>query len=102
MDNQVTESAEMRIESIAGSESAVIRLACDSKGCGCGVNGLPALWIVSAKETDDVEIQSSHLHFIIHRLQAVFSKSIYTWTPRKTIHRSGYPGTASSTVKISG
>lgn len=80
---QVTETAKKHIESLAGSESAIIRLAYDSEGCGCGVNGLPALWIVSAKEADDVEIQSHHLHFIIHRLQAVFSKSNYTLTPKK-------------------
>jgi len=72
VDIQVTETAKKHIESLAGSESAIIRLAYDSEGCGCGVNGLPALWIVSANEADDVEIQSNHLHFIIHRLQAVF------------------------------
>lgn len=99
---QVTETAKKHIESLAGPESAIIRLAYDSEGCGCGVNGLPALWIVSAKEADDEEIQSNQLDFIIHRLQAVFSKSIYTLTPKKTIHRSGLPGTASCTVIISG
>ncbi|WP_179281176.1 iron-sulfur cluster biosynthesis family protein [Paenibacillus sp. XY044] len=72
MDIQVTETAKTYIETLAGSESAIIRLAYDSEGCGCGVNGLPALWIVSAKETDDLEIQSNRLHFVIHRLQAVF------------------------------
>lgn len=72
MDIQVTELAERYIREKAGNSPSIIRLAYDTEGCGCGVNGIPALWMVSSRNEDDIEIHSINLQFIVNHLQAVF------------------------------
>lgn len=49
-----------------------LKLAYDSEGCGCAVNGVPALWIVNDPDGDDVEASGSSYRVLFDRKHEVF------------------------------
>jgi uncharacterized protein YqkB len=75
---QISERAERYLRDKIGSESSPVRLVFDAEGCGCGVNGIPALWIVSAQAEDDMEIHSKSIPFVINQVHAIyFEENLY-------------------------
>lgn len=78
MNIQITERAESFLRKQIGNKSSPVRLVFDSEGCGCGVNGIPALWILSAPDVNDITIHSSTVPFVINRIHAVyFEENLY-------------------------
>lgn len=71
---QVTPEAADRLRSLAGDQEAVFKLVYDIDGCGCGVNGVPALWILepSAKEAGVSFASTNPAEIIYDPQQEVF------------------------------
>jgi uncharacterized protein YqkB len=43
---------------LEAGQSGVLRLVYDNEGCGCAVNGVPTLWIESATQPHDFQIEA--------------------------------------------
>ncbi|GIP25843.1 hypothetical protein J23TS9_09730 [Paenibacillus sp. J23TS9] len=72
MNIQISERAERFLRQKIGSKSSPVRLVFDSEGCGCGVNGIPALWILPAQDEHDIILHSNGVPFLINRIHAVY------------------------------
>jgi uncharacterized protein YqkB len=71
----LTQTAIERLKRTAGGRTGVFRIVYDTDGCGCAVNGVPALWYADAPESDDVSIESTgseDLSFWVDRKQTIF------------------------------
>lgn len=55
-----------------GDDVAGFRLVYDIDGCGCGVNGVPALWAVDSAQSGDIRADSEPLALWIDPQQRVF------------------------------
>ncbi|MFL1672416.1 iron-sulfur cluster biosynthesis family protein [Paenibacillus dendritiformis] len=54
-------------------EAGYIKLIYDTDGCGCAVNGVPALWLVRERGSCDEELpNNASLPMLIDRHQTVF------------------------------
>lgn len=53
-----SDEAVERLRARYGTERTAFRLAYDTEGCGCAVNGVPALWAVDGPFPGDVPAQS--------------------------------------------
>ncbi|MFK2824282.1 iron-sulfur cluster biosynthesis family protein [Bacillus sp. B190/17] len=49
-----------------------LKLHYDTEGCGCGVNGVPVLWIVSEPADGDVEIGTNAMPVLVEKSHIVF------------------------------
>lgn len=72
MDIRITERALRFLRGRIGSRSSTVRLVFDSEGCGCGVNGVPALWILPERDKDDLEIHNADIPVVVKRDHAVY------------------------------
>jgi uncharacterized protein YqkB len=52
-------AAHIRDTYFAKSAAGAIKLAYDTEGCGCAVNGVAALWLVDSPEEDDMLARSN-------------------------------------------
>ncbi|MWV42211.1 iron-sulfur cluster biosynthesis family protein [Paenibacillus sp. HJL G12] len=78
MNIQITDRAERFLQQKMGEKSSPVRLVFDSEGCGCGVNGIPALWILPELDEYDMSIHSNGVPFVINRIHAVyFEENLY-------------------------
>lgn len=78
MHMQISERAERFLRAKIGSKSSPVRLVFDGEGCGCGINGIPALWILSAQDEYDKEIHSNGIPFVINPAHAIyFEENLY-------------------------
>jgi uncharacterized protein YqkB len=71
----LTNAAIERLQHAAGGRNGVFRIVYDTDGCGCAVNGVPALWYADAPEEGDVPIESNGpegLSFWVDRKQTIF------------------------------
>ena len=64
--------AEAALRARFGADVAGFRLVYDTEGCGCAVNGVPALWAVDGPMPGDVEADSGPLALWIDEQQSVF------------------------------
>lgn len=71
MDIRISEVADRHLRRSV-DQGAVIRLMFDAEGCGCGVNGLPALWILDKPEPNDLVIESNSVPFYISKWAAIY------------------------------
>ncbi|MFC5700004.1 iron-sulfur cluster biosynthesis family protein [Cohnella faecalis] len=55
-----------------GDDAVEWRLVYDTEGCGCAVNGVPALWAVTGPEPDDSAADSTPFKLWHDPRQAVF------------------------------
>jgi len=55
-----------------GADAAGFRLVYDTEGCGCAVNGVPALWAVDEAMPGDVAMDSGPLQLWHDPQQSVF------------------------------
>ncbi|MDF2718670.1 MAG: iron-sulfur cluster biosynthesis protein, partial [Paenibacillus sp.] len=58
-------AAHIRARHFTHSAAGAIKLAYDTDGCGCAVNGVAALWIVDSPEEDD-QLASSNLFTVFY------------------------------------
>jgi uncharacterized protein YqkB len=58
-------SAYIRERHFVASAAGAIKLAYDTEGCGCAVNGVAALWIVDNPEEDD-QLARSNLFTVFY------------------------------------
>ncbi|MFC0214742.1 iron-sulfur cluster biosynthesis family protein [Paenibacillus chartarius] len=68
----VTEAAAQQLAERQGDRPGTVRLVYDTEGCGCAVNGVPALWIVEAPEAGDVAVTERQPVIWMHPQQAIF------------------------------
>ncbi|KKB36212.1 iron-sulfur cluster biosynthesis family protein [Bacillus thermotolerans] len=71
MNIHITERAAERLESKLES-GTYLKLHYDTEGCGCGVNGVPVLWIVDEAAEGDVKIQTNAMPVLVEASQMVF------------------------------
>jgi uncharacterized protein YqkB len=68
----LTNAAAEELAERMGSRPGALRLVYDTKGCGCAVNGVPALWIADAPAEGDVLIAEEPLAVWIEPLHRIF------------------------------
>ncbi|MDK8179724.1 iron-sulfur cluster biosynthesis family protein [Paenibacillus sp. UMB4589-SE434] len=72
IDLQLTEAAIEAIEQQLNG-TGILKLIYDTDGCGCAVNGVPSLWLVSEPSAFDVSIlTNAPFPIVIDRHQTVF------------------------------
>jgi uncharacterized protein YqkB len=67
-----SEEAVRQIRERYGPDAVQLRLVYDTEGCGCAVNGVPALWVVDAKAPGDVAVDCEPLGMSIDPRHEVF------------------------------
>ena len=60
-----------------------LKLYYDTEGCGCGVNGIPTLWVTDQVSAEDVEIETNAMPVFVEKSQMLF------YADRLTIDVSG-------------
>jgi len=66
-----SETAAERLQAAAGGE-ALLRLVFDREGCGCSLDGVPALWLVDRPESGDLEAESAPLRLVYRAKDEIF------------------------------
>lgn len=64
--------AEAVLRTRFGADISGFRLVYDTEGCGCAVNGVPALWAVDGAMPGDVAAESGPLALWLDEQQSVF------------------------------
>lgn len=72
MNITITESAAEKINKRTMGKSGFLKLKYDIDGCGCGVNGVAALWFANELEDDDQEIKTNEGSIYIEKSKEVF------------------------------
>jgi uncharacterized protein YqkB len=67
-----SDEAVRALRSRLGSDDATVKLVYDIEGCGCAVDGVPALWAVDRLEPDDVPAEGSAFPLWHKRQQEIF------------------------------
>lgn len=68
----ITPDAQGKINELNVHNLKFLQLKYDTKGLGCGVNGLPTFILVSRKEDKHFEVENNTFPTIIEKMQAVF------------------------------
>lgn len=66
-----TERAIAKIQDLCAPD-ARLKLVYDTEGCGCAVNGVPALWRIDRAEDGDIRVSSNAFEVYIEPRHAVF------------------------------
>ncbi|RJS59613.1 iron-sulfur cluster biosynthesis family protein [Bacillus sp. PK3_68] len=82
MEIHITEQAAGKLSDKLGG-GKYLKLYYDTEGCGCGVNGIPTLWITTEVSAGDVEIQTNAMSVYVEKSQMLF------YADRLTIGLSG-------------
>lgn len=64
--------AVVQLQARFGTDVPGFRLVYDTEGCGCAVNGVPALWAVNGASPGDVAAVSEPLNLWLDPQQSVF------------------------------
>ena len=72
MNIMITELAEEKLTKLTIGKSGHLKLKYDIDGCGCGVNGVSALWFVNELEDDDKEVSTNTGRIYIEKSKEVF------------------------------
>jgi uncharacterized protein YqkB len=67
-----SEEAMRTIRERYGADATTWKLVYDTEGCGCAVNGVPALWAVDAAEPGSAEAESNGLRLLYEPKHAIF------------------------------
>ncbi|MDT2273842.1 iron-sulfur cluster biosynthesis family protein [Paenibacillus larvae] len=61
----ITETAERILSPLLQEPSTWLKLVYDIEGCGCAVDGVPALWLVNeCKPTDKIAREAHSMYYI--------------------------------------
>lgn len=69
---QWSELAALELRARFGEGAAVWKLAFDSEGCGCAMNGVPAIWAIDAPEEDDLKADGNAIDVYYEKRHEVF------------------------------
>lgn len=69
-----TDSAIERLTPYMDQGEALLKLAFDTEGCGCSVNGVPTLWLVSEESPNDLTAETNALKLIYSSNDEIFMK----------------------------
>lgn len=68
-----TETAVKEIAKVWGAEhQGMLKLAFDTEGCGCAVNGVPTLWLVDQAEKQDLRMEGSPYEVLMDKKHEVY------------------------------
>jgi uncharacterized protein YqkB len=68
----LTEPAINQLQPLMNTQSAILKLAYDSEGCGCAVNGVPMLWLVSEADAQDLEADTAPYPIVYNPKHEIF------------------------------
>ncbi|XID94406.1 iron-sulfur cluster biosynthesis family protein [Paenibacillaceae bacterium WGS1546] len=69
---QWSDQAARELRGRFGEDAAVWKLAFDAEGCGCAMNGVPAIWAIDAPEEDDLKADSDAVDVYYEKRHEVF------------------------------
>lgn len=69
---KITEAATKKLEQKISGKTGYLKLKYDLDGCGCGVNGVAALWLESEQDGNEREIETNSIPVYIERPKEVF------------------------------
>ncbi|WP_147533865.1 iron-sulfur cluster biosynthesis family protein [Bacillus marasmi] len=73
MQIDISEGAEQKLAERTTGKDGYLKLVYDIEGCGCAVNGVPALWLVKELVGDEAEVETANQRSIyIEKDQQVF------------------------------
>ncbi|MBP1961838.1 iron-sulfur cluster biosynthesis family protein [Paenibacillus aceris] len=67
-----TDSAIERLTPYIGQGDALLKLVFDTEGCGCSVNGVPTLWVVSEADKNDITAETNVFKLIFKDKDEIF------------------------------
>lgn len=68
----ISEGAEQKLAERTTGKDGFLKLVYDIDGCGCAVNGVPALWLVKELSGDEVEVEANQRCIFMEKDQQVF------------------------------
>ncbi|MEW9698876.1 iron-sulfur cluster biosynthesis family protein [Paenibacillus sp. SI8] len=71
-----TDTAIERITALMGSRQGMLKLVFDTEDCGCSVNGVPTLWIVTEAETGDLHAEVDPFQLIYKPKDEIFFEAL--------------------------
>ncbi|WP_347862806.1 iron-sulfur cluster biosynthesis family protein [Salimicrobium sp. PL1-032A] len=70
---EFTEEAKEKFRIILNeSGTSMLRLAYDTEGCGCGVNGVPMIYVEDESKTSDVPVENDFVPVVVDSEQRLF------------------------------
>jgi uncharacterized protein YqkB len=72
MEITLTEIAAEKINEKTAGHDGYLKLKYDIDGCGCAVNGVPALWFVPELDADDIAIETKDKTIYVEKSKTVF------------------------------
>lgn len=67
-----TDTATQRLTPYMEQNNTLLKLVFDTEGCGCSVNGVPTLWLVSTANIDDVSAVTAAFPLIYKAKDEIF------------------------------
>ena len=67
-----TDSAIERLTPYMDQGDARLKLVFDTEGCGCSVNGVPTLWLVSEESQQDLTAETNSFKLIYNSKDEIF------------------------------
>jgi uncharacterized protein YqkB len=67
-----TDTAIHRLTPLVGQNEAILKLVFDTEDCGCSVNGVPTLWLVSDSNAEDLTAQTENFKLIYKAKDEIF------------------------------
>lgn len=68
----ITEKAYDKLNELNQAQDNILALTYDTEGCGCGVNGMPTISLVSEAEANTEEVACDQYTVTVHKQQATF------------------------------
>ena len=72
MELTVTDKALEKLSELRKTENNYLLLAYDTKGCGCGVNGMPTIRFKTKKDNSFQTVKCEEIDTIVHHQQKAF------------------------------
>lgn len=72
MQINITEMAEQKLAERTARKTGFLKLVYDIDGCGCAVNGVPALWLVKELNGTEAEVEANQRSIYMEEDQQVF------------------------------
>ncbi|AEV19926.1 iron-sulfur cluster biosynthesis family protein [Geobacillus sp. G4] len=89
-----TDAAKRALASIVAESGRQLKLMFDTDGCGCLVDGVPALWLVDKADEDDVVVETNFAPVLVERSRLIFFDETMTIDvkPGTTVFQLKSPG----------
>ncbi|AMX82993.1 heme biosynthesis protein HemY [Geobacillus subterraneus] len=89
-----TDAAKEKLTPIVAQSGRQLKLKYDTDGCGCLVDGVPALWLVDEADEDDLVVETNFVPVLLERSRLIFFDETMTIDVK--------PGTAAFQLKSPG